>query len=212
MSAGTFAIYSCFMMKLSHIAGGTQVGLVLLLVAVLELAFAGHCLGDQLQWNPLPVCRDAAKVIARQPLLVSFCSQADEDYVELWLVRGLEAVTTSAPSLYEVVLSVKRLYRSDRAFSSEDFPVPEEQWGFHEAHDPGWFAVGIDLAYVYVYEGGTSFRCVARVLGLPCAVGVDAICLPDHVLKEAAVCRQAKRQTTAWLLDEASERCLRSSR
>jgi len=183
-----------------------------LLAVILVLGSAASGLGDQLQWNPLPACRDAAKVIAKQPLLVSFCSQADEDYVELWLVRSLEAVATSAPSLYEVVVSVERLYRSDRAFSSEDFPVPEEQWGFHEAHDPGWFAVGIDLAYVYVYEGGTSFRCAAQLLGLPCVVGVDAICLPDHVLEEAAVWRQAKRHTIAWLLDEASERCPPSSR
>ncbi len=145
-------------------------------------------------------------MIARQPLLVSFCSQADEDHVELWLIRDLRAVATPAPRLYEVIVSAERLFRSDPAFSSEELPISEEFWVFHETEHPNWFAAGIDLAYVYVYVGGGSFQCLAQVLGLACVVGVETIHLPDYVMKDVAVWREAKHYTASWPLEEAFER------
>jgi hypothetical protein len=182
----------------NHLSSGTRVGCIILLVVFLVPVFAGLCSGDQLQWNPFSVCRDAARVITRLPILVSFCSLADEDYVELWLVRDLHAAATSTSGLYEIIVSAERLYRSDCAFSSEDFPVPEEQWSYHKTEGFIWSAVGVDLAYVYVYVGGRSFQCLGQVLGLSCTVEVDTIRLPDPVMAEIAArlgttCRPAQR-------------------
>jgi len=191
---------------------GLRVHRIALFAALFVLGVAASCFGDQLQWTPLSVCRDAAKMIVRQPLLVSFCSQADEDYVELWLVRDLKATATPAPGLHEVVVSAECLYRSDRAFSSEELPVSEEQWVFHKAEDPRRSVVGIDLAYVYIYVGGGSFRCLAQVLGLACVVGVESIHLPDQVMEEVAACREAKRHTVSWPIEGIPERCQRHRR
>ena len=159
----------------------------LLFVVLIVFAYTGLCTGDQLQWNALLVCRDAAETIARLPLLVSFCSLADEDYVEVWLLRGLHATETLASGLYEITVSAKARYRSDRPFSAGDFPIPEEQWRFHKAETHDGYATAIDLAYVYVYIGGRSFRCLGHVLGLSCHVEVETIQLPAHVMAEVAM-------------------------
>jgi len=189
-----------------------QVHRITLFASLLALGVAASCFGDQLQWTPLSVCRDAAKMIARQPLLVSFCSRADEDYVELWLVRDLQVVATPAPKLHEVIVLAERLYRSDHAFSSTEFPVSEEQWVFSRAEDPRRFVVGIDLAYVYLYVGDGSFQCLAQVLGLPCVVGVDAIHLPDHVLENVAEWCEAKRHPPQGLPQKPLERSHQAGR
>jgi len=179
-----------------------------LFAVILVLGFAGSGLGDQLQWNPLSVCRDAAKVIARHPLLVSFCSQADEDHIGLWLVRDLEAAATPVQDLHEILVSAELLYRSDRAYSSGEFPLPEEQQAFHKARNGSSFAVSIDLAYVYIYVGGGSFQCLAKVLGLDCVVGVETIHLPRYVMEDIVASSEAKCHTILWPPSEASERCL----
>jgi len=136
-----------------------------------------------------------------QPLLLSFCSQADEDYVELWLVRNLRVAATSAPNLHEVTVTARRLYTSDRAFSSDDFPVSKEDWTFHVAEEPPYVVAGIDLAYVYVHGANGAFHCLAKALGLPCEVGVETIRLPNHVMDDISERRGARRDTALWPLE-----------
>jgi len=168
-----------------------QVHRIAILASFLVLGIAVSCLGDQLQWNPLDVCRDAAQLIGRSSLLVSFCSLADRDHVELWLVSDAETVTTSARGLYELIVSGRRRYQSDDAYASDEFPVLAEQWTFHKVKRvdefavgiDDEFAVGIDLAYVYIHMGGGSFRCLGKLLGLDCVVGVETIHLPYHIVE-----------------------------
>lgn len=186
---------------------GPRVRRIALLAVVFVLGFAGPSLGDQLQWNPLSVCRDAANVIAKHPLLVSFCSQADEDHIGLWLVRDLEVAATPVPDLHEVLVSAELLYRSDRAYSSGELPLAEEQQVFHKAGNASSFAMGIDLAYVYIHVDGGSFQCLGKVLGLGCVVGVETIHLPRHVLEGIVPSWEAKHHTTPWPLGETCERC-----
>ena len=178
-----------------------------LLFGTLVLGFAWASLGDQLQWNPLSVCRGAAKLIGGRPLLVSFCSRADEDFVGLWSVKDVNVSATPVRDLYEVVVSAELLYRSDRAHSSDEFPVSEEQWALHAAKGLEAFAGGVDLAYVYIHIGGGSFRCLGKVLWLDCVVGVEIIHIPAQVLEDIAAAFKAKRHKTWWPLGEASERC-----
>ena len=114
--------------------------------------------------------------------MISYCSQADADYVEVWLVRGAYVVETSAEDLFEVFVLAKRLYKSQQIFSSVEFPVRADQWHFNDTHDFGWVVEGIDLAYTYIYTGSGSFQCLGKVLELDCHVGVETISLPDDVM------------------------------
>ncbi len=124
------------------------------------------------------------QAIGRESLLISYCSQANEDYVELWLVRGAYVIHTPAEGLFEVLVVAKRLYKSQKAFSSGEFPVSAEQWCFNEVRDSGWFLEGIDLAYTYIHTGDSSFQCLGNVLGLECLVGVETISLPGYVMEK----------------------------
>jgi hypothetical protein len=108
----------------------------------------------------------------------------NEDYVELWLVRGAYVVGTPAEGLFEVVVLAKRLYRSRKAFSSGEFPVAADHWSFNKVRDSGWFVAGIDLAYAYVYTGDSSFHCLGKVLELECLIRVETINLPEDVMEK----------------------------
>jgi len=92
-------------------------------------------------------------------------------------------VTTSVRGLYELIVSGRRRYQSDDAYASDEFPVLAEQWTFHKVKRVDEFAVGIDLAYVYIHMGGGSFRCLGKLLGLDCVVGVETIHLPYHIVE-----------------------------
>ncbi|MCK4964457.1 MAG: hypothetical protein KAS54_05195, partial [Dehalococcoidia bacterium] len=120
----------------------------------------------------------------RESLLISYCSQANEDYVEVWFVRGAFVVHTPVEGLFEVLVLAKRLYKSQKAFSSGEFPLSADQLSFNEERDSAWFAERIDLAYAYIYMGGSSFQCLGKVLGLECLVGVETINLPVDVVEK----------------------------
>ena len=153
------------------------------LAASLVIAGSSTCLADQLQWNALAACERAVQSLRPQSLLISYCSQAGQDYAELWLVKKAYVVHTPAEGLFEVNVRAKRLCRSPVPLSSEDFPLPEACWAFSEARHAGWFYGGIDLAYTYIYTGGSTFQCLGRVLGLECQIGVETINLPDCVME-----------------------------
>lgn len=173
-----------------HVGKGTIICRILLVVSLTALG-SSTCLADQLQWNAPSVCKEAAQAIGRESLLVSYCSQANEDYIELWLVRGVYVVETSAEGLFEVLVLAKRLYMSQRPFSAEEFPVPADYWGFDEARESGWFVEGIDLAYTYIYSGGSSFHCLGKVLELECLIGVETITLPGPVMEKVTTRRSS---------------------
>ncbi|MFC2107949.1 hypothetical protein ACFLS5_00630 [Candidatus Bipolaricaulota bacterium] len=174
-----------------------------IVILVVSLATIGSlaCLADQLQWNALSVCEEAAQTIGRQSLLISYCSQANEDYVELWLVRDLKVVITPVANLFEVLVLAKCLYRSQRAFSSEEFPVSAGQWGFNEVHDSGWFIERIDLAYVYTHRGDSSFQCLGKVLQLECLVGVERISLPGDMMEKMMLRRSSSHRISHQSFD-----------
>lgn len=167
---------------------------IAILVVSLVIVGSSTCLADQLQWNAFSICEEATRVIGRQSLLVSYCSQMNEDYVELWLVRGAYVVDTPAEGLFEVLVLAKRLYRSRKAFSSGEFPVAANHWNFNEVRDSGWFVAGIDLAYAYVYTGDSFFQCLGKVLGLECLIEVETIALPSDVMEKLAPRRSSGHQ------------------
>lgn len=170
-------------MNTNHVATGIDILRSILLVVFLALIASSACFADQLQWNARSVCVEAAQAIAREPLLMSYCSLASADYVEVWFVRDVTVVETAAAGLFEVVVLARRLLISREPFSSAQFPVLADQWHFNALRDTGWAIEGIDLAYVYTYTGGGSFQCLGKVLGLDCRVDVETISLPGDVMK-----------------------------
>ena len=157
----------------------------------MSLAMIGSsiCLADQLQWNASAICEEAARAIGRQSLLISYCSQAGADPVELWFVRAARVVQTPTEGLFEVLVLGRRLYTSQRALSSGEFPLSNSPWSFNEVQSPSWFVQGVDLAYSYIPTGDGVFRCLGKVLGLECLVRVETITLPDDVMKSLRVKR-----------------------
>ena len=141
------------------------------------------------------------QAIGRESLLISYCSQANEDYVELWFVRGAYVVHTPAEGLFEVLVLAERLYKSQKAFSSGEFPVSDDQWGFNEVHESGWYIQRIDLAYTYIYTGDGSFQCLGKVLGLECLVGVETISLPGDVMEKISPRRSPGHLVTLQSFD-----------
>jgi hypothetical protein len=178
-----------------------------IVAASLAAIAALSCLGDQLQWNAPGVCEQAVQAIGRQSLLISYCSQASEDRVELWLVRGLRIIDTPIQGLFEVLVLAKCLYRSQRAFSAGEFPVSDDQWTFDRVCDPGWFIEGIDLAYVYLHAGGSSFQCLGKVLELECRVGVETMVLPDDVMEKIGAGGSSGRHMSPLSIESTQERC-----
>lgn len=173
-------------MHFRYIGKVALIGRIILLVVSLATIGSSPCLADQLQWNALSTCEQAVQAIGRESLLISYCSQANEDYIELWFVRRAYIVHTPADGLFEIRVFAKCLYRSRNAFSPEEFPVSTAQWSFNKVRDPRWFVEGIDLAYVYVHTGDRSFQCLGKVLGLECLIEVETISLPSDVMEEIA--------------------------
>ena len=169
-------------MNSNHCGKGIIIRLSILLVVFLAVIGSSACLADQLQWNAYGDCTEAAQAIGRESLLISYCSLAAADYVEVWLVRGATVVETTAEGLFEVVVLAKPLFRSQEPFSAVEFPVQADQWDFTASRNAGWTIEGIDLAYTYIYTGNGSFQCLGKVLELDCLVGVETINLPGDVM------------------------------
>ena len=159
-------------MNTNRCGNGIALRRSILLIILLAAIGSSVCLADQLQWNTYDVCVEAAQAIAREPLLMSYCSLANADYVEVWFVRDVTVVETSADGLFEVIVLARRLLISQEPFSSVEFPVLADQWRFNAMRDAGWTIERIDLAYVYAYTGGGLFQCLGKVLELDCRVEV----------------------------------------
>lgn len=179
-----------------HVGKGATICRITILVVSLAMIGSSTCLADQLQWNSLSVCEEAAQAIGRESLLISYCSLANEDHVELWLVRGADVVDTPAEGLFEVLVFAKRLYKSQKIFPSGEHPVSADHWSFNEIRDSRWSSEKIDLAYAYIHTGDSSFQCLGKVLNLECVVGVETISLPDDVMKKITARKSPSRRST----------------
>ena len=153
--------------------------LVLCLVAIASFT----CFADQLQWNDQAASRKAVQALVEESWIISYCSLADSDTVQTWLIRGVYVADTSAEGLVEIRILAKCLYQSQEAFAADEFPLSEDRWNFDPVHDSGWGITGIDLAYTYIYTQDSSFQCLGKALDLPCQIGVETISLPDKLME-----------------------------
>ena len=155
--------------------------ILLILCIVAFGSFTG--LTDQLQWNDETASLRAVQALVQESCVISYCSQADSDNVEVWLIRGITVADTSAEGLFEIKLLARCLYQSQENFTAGEFPLPEDRWDFEQVNDSGWGIAGIDLAYTYVYTQDSSFQCLGKTLDLPSQIGVETITLPDELME-----------------------------
>jgi len=109
---------------------------------------------------------------------------ADNEHVEVWLVKKVGVANTPTKGLFEVSIFGKRLYKSKKAFSSGEYREPVDYIEFKDERHSGWFVEGIDLAYVYIHTGDNSFRCLGKVLELECLVELETMNFPDDLMKK----------------------------
>ena len=154
------------------------------LIVSLVLIGSLTCLADQLQWNSSAVCERAMRLIRPESILLSYCSLADNEHVEVWLVKRVEVVNTPIEGLFEVLIFGKRLYKSKTAFFSGEYREPIDYIAYKSKNQWGCFRKGIDLAYVYIPTGDNSFRCLGKLLGLECLVELERMNFPDDLMKK----------------------------
>lgn len=155
-----------------------------ILIVSLVLIGSLTCLADQLQWNSRGVCERAVRAIKPESIVISYCSLADNEHVEVWLVKKVGVANTPTKGLFEVSIFGKRLYKSKKAFSSGEYREPTDYIEYKAEGQSGWFVEGIDLAYVYIHTGDNSFRCLGKVLELECLVELETMTLPNDVMKK----------------------------
>lgn len=175
-----------------------------LAVATLALT-ACASIADQLAWNTQEVSAKGARAIKPNSLLVSYCSLCDDQHVEVWRVKKAVVAATEGNGFHEVRVFGKKLSRSVGAFDAGEYAEPVQYQAFPPEEQEGWFLQGIDLAYVYVPTGDTSFRCLGKVLGLECDVQVESISLPVETLAGAGGHKGAKRRTAGALAPPTSD-------
>ena len=188
-------------MKFASTVSGRRWRYVVTVLLFFTGLVSAACLADQLQWNPASTCVSAAKAIGRCPLIVSYCSRADADYVSLWLARDARIVPTSAVGLYELMISARCLYRSVHPYAPDELLLAGERQTISKVDEPVWIKRSLDLAYVYIHTGGGTFRCLGRLLGLDCSVAVESIALPAGVMEELTA--RAHPMPLLWPLDPA---------
>ncbi|MFC2095613.1 hypothetical protein ACFLSW_04160 [Candidatus Bipolaricaulota bacterium] len=174
-------------MNTNHVGTGIDILRSIVLVVLLAGIGSSVCLADQLQWNDEAASRKAVQSLVQESWLISYCSQADSDNVEVWLIRGVYVADTSAEGLSEIQVLAKCLYQSQESFAAYEFPLPEDRWHFEQVNDSGWGIAGIDLAYTYVYTQDSSFQCLGKTLDLQCQIGVETITLPDELMEALEV-------------------------
>ncbi len=170
----------------------------IILAIVLVAVTTASCLADQLAWNSRRTCEEASDSIGQGSILLSYCSLCDNDYVEVWLVKGINIAPTVTQGLFEVNVFGKRLYTSEEPLQEMQYSEPIE---YAIVRGPArWFATAIDLAYVYVPASEGTFRCLGKVIEREYSIKVDTITLPHHILEQAKwkAMRERKRAMLTW--------------
>jgi len=171
-----------------------------ILIVSLVLIGSLASLADQLQWNSRGVCERAVHAIKPESIVISYCSLADNEHVEIWLVKKVGVANTLTKGLFEVSIFGRRLYKSKKAFSSGEYREPTDCIEYKAEGQSGWFVEGIDLAYVYIHTGDNSFRCLGKVLELECLVELETIKLPDDLMKKITDRKNANHRINLQLI------------
>lgn len=127
--------------------------------------------GDQLAYLSQADAKRAAKELASREMIVTFCSECDEDDFVIWQVKRVEARDTGYAGYYQVHLTGRPLVRSSRKVRGHEAPsmVPKQFVAGDEAEED---TIGLDLAYTYVLKDGW-WVCAGKHFKLECEVRIE---------------------------------------
>ena len=153
----------------------------ILLILLLTFGTATVSFADQFQINDFKTCEAAVNIIKRKPYLVSYCSQCDQQSIQVWKVKDA-VITSDDGENFSVTIIGRRVYESLELFDRGKYREPIK-FSFAKAPNPDdlWFAEEIDLAYIYIPLGSRSFDNLAKFIGLKPNIHVNTIKLQMDV-------------------------------
>lgn len=162
-------------------------GILVCILFVAAFSFLSVVWADQLAYNSCETCENTLKKLPAGSILVSYCSLADEDYVEVWKVQKAVVAYTGFKEFYEIMVFYKKLFRSKQPIKEGKYKEPIEYvrvTAKKEDKSDLYDLVGIDFAYVYVPDQKGSYVCLGQSMGLECDVEVEMITLPQEVIEQ----------------------------
>lgn len=126
---------------------------------------------DQLAYLEKADAIRAAEDLRNREIAITYCSECDDDKMELWLISHVEAHYTGHESHYEVLLTARPMMESietlEPAQVASGAPLI---WS--RPVDQKLRSIPIDLAYTYVWAN-EEWVCAGLHLGLPCEVSLE---------------------------------------
>jgi len=155
-----------------------------LFVASLLCMFSAPLLrADQFDYIPRSLATNALNYVPEDSIVISYCSQCDQQRVEIWRVKHAFVSDVQYEDLFQLTLFAKKLFRSKKAINYWDYSNPLK---FEKVRGEKSLGVeGVDLAYIYVRKPDGSFRVLAKEMNLdPLRCAVEKITLPAAVAKK----------------------------
>jgi hypothetical protein len=158
----------------------------ILICLLLVSSITSTIFADQLAYNSRETCEKALVKLIPGSTLISYCSLADKEYVDVWQVQNAVVAYTGYEDYYEVVVIYKKLFQSYSPIDEGQYKEPLEYTKVMSKNGDEsdlYGSGGIDLAYVYIPNQNGSFICLGRSMGLECRVNVEKINLPQEIVE-----------------------------
>jgi hypothetical protein len=137
---------------------------------------------EQFDNVPRSVCTNALAYVQPGSIVISYCSQCDREYIEIWKVKDAFAADLQDRDQFQLTLFAKKLFRSKEALAAKELR-PGTKFVRARGGEKSLVVDGVDLAYIYVKRPDGSFHVLAMELNLePLHCAVETITLPPALL------------------------------
>lgn len=141
-----------------------------LLLLIPLLSFTANA--DQLAYLLKSDAMEVEQLLRQRELLVTFCSECNEDCVTVWHINHVEARYNGYETYYQIYVSAWPLVKSIRPVANDELPGQVAMASVTpESLTPETFP--IDLAYAYIWHE-THWKCIGKLQEMPCDVRVQA--------------------------------------
>jgi len=147
-----------------------------IVVGILFGLIAIHCCNaDQLAYLDKEDAIRVAENLRSREIVVTYCSECENDKLALWLISHAEAHYTGHGSYYEVVITVLPLMESVDAIEPSQVGNGAQMIWSGPGHRK-LRSIPIDLAYTYVWVDD-EWVCAGLHFGLDCEVSLERFSL-----------------------------------
>jgi hypothetical protein len=142
----------------------------------------GTAPAEQFDSVPRQVCINALAYVEPGSIVISYCSQCDREYVEVWRVKDAFAVDVQDRDQFQLTLFAKKLFRSKEALAAKELTAGTK-FVRVRGGEKSLVVGGVDVAYIYVKRPDGLFHVLAKELNLePLHCAVETITLPPALL------------------------------